>query len=152
MWRFYGYYGGLNVVGNLHNYGQFSDDSTFQLIPTWQNKSQALAFEDAIYTRLSHYSYELKNNNIRFLARLLQVALCPSSCTCCQGPLAHVPDYLYLDDITRNYHEQRQFPQNFRNCFARRPGVRVFVVLPSWRMVRQRFYDEQLYLARANPD
>ena len=39
MWRFYGYYGGLNVVGNLHNYGQFSDDSTFQLIPAWHNKA-----------------------------------------------------------------------------------------------------------------
>ena len=65
MWRFYGYYGGLNVVGNLHNYGQFSDDSTFQLVPTWQNKAQALGFEDAIYTRMSHYSYELKNNKIR---------------------------------------------------------------------------------------
>ena len=65
MWRFYGYYGGLNVVGNLSNYGQFSDDSTFQLIPAWQNKSQALAFEDAIYTRTSHYSYEIKDNNLR---------------------------------------------------------------------------------------
>jgi len=65
MWRFYGYYGGLNVVGNLHNYGQFSDDSTFQLIPAWHNKAQAMAFEDAIYTRMSHYSYELKNNKIR---------------------------------------------------------------------------------------
>ena len=65
MWRFFGYYGGLNVVGNLHNYGQFSDDSTFQLIPTWHNKAQALAFEDAIYTRMSHFSYELKNNNLR---------------------------------------------------------------------------------------
>ncbi len=65
MWRFYGYYGGLNVVGNLHNYGQFSDDSTFQLIPTWHNKAQALAFEDAIYTRMSHFSYELRNNKIR---------------------------------------------------------------------------------------
>ena len=65
MWRFYGYYGGLNVVGNLHNYGQFSDDSTFQLIPTWHNKSQALAFEDAIYTRMSHFSYELRNNKLR---------------------------------------------------------------------------------------
>ena len=65
MWRFYGYYGGLNVVGNLHNYGQFSDDSTFQLVPTWHNKSQALAFEDAIYTRMSHYSYELRDNKIR---------------------------------------------------------------------------------------
>ena len=65
MWRFYGYYGGLNVVGNLHNYGQFSDDSTFQLIPTWHNKAQALAFEDAIYTRMSHFSYEIKDNKLR---------------------------------------------------------------------------------------
>lgn len=65
MWRFFGYYGGLNVVGNLHNYGQFSDDSTFQLIPAWHNKAQAMAFEDAIYTRMSHFSYELKNNNLR---------------------------------------------------------------------------------------
>ena len=39
MWRFYGYYGGINVVGNLNTYGQFSDDSTFELIPTWQNKN-----------------------------------------------------------------------------------------------------------------
>ena len=65
MWRFYGYYGGLNVVGNFHNYGQFSDTSTFELIPTWQNKAQALAFEDAIYTRMSHWSYEIRNNNLR---------------------------------------------------------------------------------------
>ena len=65
MWRFFGYYGGLNVVGNLHNYGQFSDDSTFQLIPAWHNKAQAMAFEDAIYTRMSHYSYELRDNKIR---------------------------------------------------------------------------------------
>jgi len=65
MWRFFGYYGGLNVVGNLHNYGQFSDDSTFQLIPAWHNKAQAMAFEDAIYTRMSHWSYELKNNKLR---------------------------------------------------------------------------------------
>ena len=66
MWRFFGYYGGLNVVGNLHNYGQFSDDSTFQLVPAWHNKAQAMAFEDAIYTRMSHYSYELKNNKITY--------------------------------------------------------------------------------------
>ena len=65
MWRFYGYYGGLNVVGNLHNYGQFSDSSTFELIPAWQNKLQARAFEDAMYTRMSHFSYELKDNRLR---------------------------------------------------------------------------------------
>ena len=69
MWRFFGYYGGLNVVGNLHNYGQFSDDSTFQLVPAWHNKMQAMAFEDAIYTRMSHYSYELKDNKIRLHPR-----------------------------------------------------------------------------------
>jgi len=65
MWRFYGYYGGLNVVGNLSTYGQYADDSTFQIVPTWQNKAQAMAYEDALYTRLSHWSYELKNNKLR---------------------------------------------------------------------------------------
>jgi hypothetical protein len=65
MWRFFGYYGGLNVVGNLHSYGQFSDTSTFELIPTWQNKLQSMQFEDAINTRMSHWSYELKNNKLR---------------------------------------------------------------------------------------
>jgi len=65
MWRFYGYYGGLNTVGNLSYYGQYSDDSTFELIPAWQNKAQAMAFEDSIYTRASHFSYEIKNNNLR---------------------------------------------------------------------------------------
>jgi len=70
MWRFYGYYGGLNVVGNLSSYGQFSDSSTFQLVPTWENKAQAMAFEDAIYTRNSHYSYEVKNNKIRIYPKI----------------------------------------------------------------------------------
>ena len=65
MWRFYGYYGGLNAVGNLSSYGQFADDSTFEVIPTWQNKAQAMAFEDAIYTRTSGFSYQLRNNQLR---------------------------------------------------------------------------------------
>tara|TARA_R110002110_G_scaffold217743_1_gene431678 strand:+ start:19 stop:1323 length:1305 start_codon:yes stop_codon:yes gene_type:complete len=65
MWRFYGYYGGLNAVGNLSNYGQYSDDSTWEVIPTWQNKLQAMAYEDAIYTRNSHFSYEIRNNKLR---------------------------------------------------------------------------------------
>ena len=65
MWRFYGYFGGLNTVGNLSNYGQYADDSTFEVIPAWQNKAQAMAFEDSIYTRLSHFSYEIKGNNLR---------------------------------------------------------------------------------------
>lgn len=65
MWRFYGYYGGLNVTGDMHNYGQYSDDSTFQVIPAWQNKIQAVSYEDHLYTRTSHYSYEIINNNLR---------------------------------------------------------------------------------------
>jgi hypothetical protein len=65
MWRFYGYYGGLNTVGNLSNYGQYADDSTFEVIPTWQNKMQSMAFEDNIYTRNSHYAYEIKDNFLR---------------------------------------------------------------------------------------
>jgi hypothetical protein len=65
MWRFYGYYGGMNSVGNLSTYGMFADDSTFEVIPPWQNKMQAMAYEDAIYTRNSHYSFELKNNRLR---------------------------------------------------------------------------------------
>mgnify|MGYP003649810684 CR=1 FL=1 len=65
MWRFFGYYGGINVMGDMTTYGQWADDSTFQVVPVWQNKAQALAYEDAIYTRLSHYSYELTNNILR---------------------------------------------------------------------------------------
>ena len=65
MWRFYGYYGGLNVVGNFHNYGQYADDSSFQVIPAWQNKMQAVSYEDHLYTRTSHYSYEIIDNNLR---------------------------------------------------------------------------------------
>ena len=68
-----GYYGGLNTVGYLASYGQYADDSTFQLVPTWQNKSQAMAFEDAIYTRNSHYSFEIKNNKLRIFPNVVNV-------------------------------------------------------------------------------
>jgi len=72
MWRFFGYYGGLNTVGDLASYGQFADDSTFEVIPAWQNKLQAAAFEDAIYTRNSHYSYEIKNNKLRLFPNVVR--------------------------------------------------------------------------------
>ncbi len=65
MWRYYGYYGGIGVVGNMSTYGQYADDSTFQVVPPWQNKLQAMNYEDSFNTRLSHYSYELKNNKLR---------------------------------------------------------------------------------------
>ena len=65
MWRFYGYYGGLNVVGDMSTYGQYADDSSFQVIPAWQNKIQAISYEDHLYTRTSHYSYEVIDNKLR---------------------------------------------------------------------------------------
>ena len=69
MWRFYGYYGGLNVVGNFHNYGQYADDSSFQVIPAYHNKMQAMAYEDHLYTRTSHYSYEIIDNKLRLFPK-----------------------------------------------------------------------------------
>lgn len=65
IWRFFGYYGGLNVVGNLSNYGQYTDASTYEVIPTWQNKLQSMMYEDSIKTRVSNFSYEIINNVIR---------------------------------------------------------------------------------------
>jgi hypothetical protein len=94
MWRFFGYYGGLNVVGNMHSYGQFSDDSTFQLIPAWHNKAQAMAFEDAIYTRMSQYSYELKDNKIR---------LYPTPFT--GGPKTMMVEFSVIEDAWANDHQ-----------------------------------------------
>jgi len=63
-WRFFGG-GTYGIVGNLSTYGMYSDDSTFQLVPVWQNKLQANAYEDNIKVRGSHYSYELRNNKLR---------------------------------------------------------------------------------------
>ncbi len=65
MWNFYGYHGGLNVAGNLSTYGQYADDSTFQVVPVWQHKAQAVAYEDSVNTRTSQFSYELRNNRLR---------------------------------------------------------------------------------------
>lgn len=65
MWNFYGYYGAINVVGNLANYGQYSDSSTFELVPVWQQKLQAMAFEDSIKTRTSDFGYKLRGNKLR---------------------------------------------------------------------------------------
>ena len=65
MWRFYGYYGGMGVVGNYSTYGQYADESTFEVVPTLQNKLQAIMYEDSLYTRVSHYSYEIIDNKLR---------------------------------------------------------------------------------------
>jgi hypothetical protein len=70
MWFFYGYFGGLNVVGNMHTYGQYADDSTFEIIPAWQNKLQAMMYEDNLRTRLSDYSYQIYNNKLRIFPQI----------------------------------------------------------------------------------
>ena len=69
QWRFFAYYGALNVIGNLSTYGQYSDDTTFEVVPTWQNKAQAMAYEDSIYTRVAHFSFELIDNRLRLFPR-----------------------------------------------------------------------------------
>lgn len=80
MWRFFAYYGGLNVIGNMSTYGQYADDSQFEVVPTWQNKLQAIMYEDSIRTRTSNYSYEIINNKLR---------LYPT-------PSTHSPDRFYF--------------------------------------------------------
>jgi hypothetical protein len=65
VWRFYGYYGGIGAVGNMSTYGQFADDSTFEIVPVWQNKLQSMMYEDSIYTRTSNFSYEIIDNKLR---------------------------------------------------------------------------------------
>ena len=65
MWRFFAFYGGINVVGNLSTYGMYADDTTFEVVPAWQNKLQAIQYEDSIRTRISNFSYELHNNKLR---------------------------------------------------------------------------------------
>jgi len=65
MWRFYGYYGALNLAGNMTNYGMYSDSTTWEIIPAWHNILQSLEFEHRMHVRVSHFSYELKNNKVR---------------------------------------------------------------------------------------
>lgn len=66
MWRFFGYMNiGGGVYGNLSSYGMYADDSTFEIVPAWQNILQAQEFETNLYTRGSHYSYELRDNYLK---------------------------------------------------------------------------------------
>ena len=65
MWRFFGYYNGFNTFGNLNTYGMYADDSQFEVVPAWQNKLQGQVFETNLYTRASHYAYEIWNNRLK---------------------------------------------------------------------------------------
>ena len=65
MWHYYGMHGGTNVVGNFQNYGGYSNATYFQVPPVWDTKQTMQHFEDRLYNRYSHHSFELKNNNLR---------------------------------------------------------------------------------------
>ncbi len=64
MWNFFGG-NAVGTVGNLSTYGMYADDSTFQLVPAWQNVLQAYTFEEDMNVRASHYSFRINNNNLR---------------------------------------------------------------------------------------
>jgi hypothetical protein len=64
MWNFFGGYP-VGTVGNLSTYGMYADDSTFQLVPAWQNVLQAYTFEEDMHVRASHYSFRINNNYLR---------------------------------------------------------------------------------------
>ncbi|HCC46014.1 MAG TPA: hypothetical protein DEQ32_16550 [Gammaproteobacteria bacterium] len=64
MWNFFGGYA-IGTVGNLSTYGMYADDSTFQLVPAWQNVLQAYAFEEDLHVRASHWSFRINNNMLR---------------------------------------------------------------------------------------
>jgi len=61
------YFGGqtIGAVGNLSTYGMYADDSTFELVPAWQNTLQAMTYEQDLNVRASHYSYRINENRLR---------------------------------------------------------------------------------------
>ena len=65
MWQFYGYYSGSSIIGNRLSYGAYADSSYFHLMPIFDTKLTAKTYENFLYNRASHYSYELKNNKLR---------------------------------------------------------------------------------------
>jgi hypothetical protein len=64
MWRFFAGIG-PGALGNLSTYGMYADDSTFQMVPVWQNVLQGYAFEEAMNVRASHYSFKINDNKLR---------------------------------------------------------------------------------------
>ena len=64
MWNFFGG-NAIGTTGNLSTYGMYADDSSFQLVPAWQNILQAYAFEEDMNVRASHHSFKINNNKLR---------------------------------------------------------------------------------------
>jgi len=63
-WFYYGG-GGASVIGNWQTYGSYANDSYFHVVPVWETKLKTAEFENKLYNRASHYSYEIKNNRLR---------------------------------------------------------------------------------------
>ena len=64
-WRFFGGAYPVGAVGNMSTYGQYADDTVFQLVPSWQNVLQAYAYEEDLRVRGSHYSFRINDNKLR---------------------------------------------------------------------------------------
>ena len=62
-WRFFAG-SAVGTVGNLSTYGMYADDSTFQVVPSWQNTLQAMTYDHDLSVRTSHYSYTLNDNRL----------------------------------------------------------------------------------------
>jgi hypothetical protein len=43
----------------------YADDSTFEMVPAWQNVLQAYAFKEDMHVRASHYSFRINDNKLR---------------------------------------------------------------------------------------
>jgi len=63
-WFYYGA-GGANVIGNWQTYGGFANDSYYHVVPVWETKLKMIEYESKLYNRVSHYSFEIKNNKLR---------------------------------------------------------------------------------------
>lgn len=67
-WSFFSMFGGGYAAFGIGGYGSFSNyanSSMFRLYPTWQTKLEAMAYEDALWTRTAHYSFTIINNKLR---------------------------------------------------------------------------------------
>ena len=64
-WALYGIYGGLNVVGNFLNFNTYSNDTAYEIMPTWESKLRVMSLKDRMYTRASHFTFSLRNNKLR---------------------------------------------------------------------------------------
>ena len=66
-WNFYAYFGAISVAsnGSHYGYGQYADSATFEVVPVWEHKLQAAAYQDALEVRTSNFSYLVRNNKLR---------------------------------------------------------------------------------------